>query len=112
MKSRARLAAAITAAVIGLVIGTNVSAGAAVKAAPRVTTSAATSVTATSATLNGIVNPGGLATSYWFQWGTTTTGWSQGQNFTLRPLPCGQGILRPARRCGPLVTLVKADKSV
>ncbi|MGB8259626.1 MAG: FN3 associated domain-containing protein [Terracidiphilus sp.] len=38
---------------------------------PAVTTAAATSVTATTATLNGTVNPEGAATQSWFLWGTT-----------------------------------------
>jgi len=49
--------------------------------APSVSTLAATNVTAVAATLNGTVNPNGLATTYYFQWGlntnygnTTTTG--------------------------------------
>jgi len=37
---------------------------------PSATTNAATSVTSSSATLNGSVNPNGLLTSYWFVWGT------------------------------------------
>ena len=37
-------------------------------AAPTVTTLAASNVTSTSATFNGTVNPGGLATTSWFQW--------------------------------------------
>lgn len=40
---------------------------------PLVTTTAATSVTATTATLNGTVNPNGLSTTYYFQWGTSTS---------------------------------------
>jgi len=40
---------------------------------PAVTTSAASSVTNTSATLNGSVNPNGLATNIWFEWGTSST---------------------------------------
>lgn len=38
---------------------------------PTAVTTAATSITATGATLNGTVNPNGLATNYYFQWGTT-----------------------------------------
>jgi putative cell wall-binding protein len=41
--------------------------------APLVTTTAATNVTSTTATLNGTVNPEGLATTYYFQYGTTTS---------------------------------------
>lgn len=40
--------------------------------APLVTTSAATSVSASAATLNGTVNPEGAPTTYQFQYGTTT----------------------------------------
>ncbi|MEI6750370.1 MAG: hypothetical protein ACOYMF_18305, partial [Bacteroidales bacterium] len=40
---------------------------------PAVTTLAATSVTGTTATINGTVNPNGLATTYYFQWGTTVS---------------------------------------
>jgi len=38
---------------------------------PLVSTSAATNVTTSSATLNGTVNPNGLTTNYYFQWGTS-----------------------------------------
>lgn len=40
--------------------------------APTVTTSAASSVAATTATLNGTVNPNGVATTYYFEYGLTT----------------------------------------
>ena len=40
---------------------------------PLITTNAATSVTSSSATLNGTVNPNGLTTSVYFQYGTTTS---------------------------------------
>ena len=40
---------------------------------PVVNTLAATSLTASSALLNGTVNPGGLATNYYFDYGTTTS---------------------------------------
>jgi hypothetical protein len=46
---------------------------------PAATTIAATSVTGTTATLNGTVNPNTLATTYYFQWGTTI---SYGNNTT------------------------------
>jgi formylglycine-generating enzyme required for sulfatase activity len=39
---------------------------------PTVTTGSATSVTSTSATLTGTVNPNGAETTYYFQYGTTT----------------------------------------
>lgn len=41
--------------------------------APTATTGAATDVTTTGATLNGTVNPNGLATTTSFEWGTTTS---------------------------------------
>ncbi len=41
-------------------------------AAPAATTTAATSVASTTATVNGSVNPNGLATTYSFEYGTTT----------------------------------------
>jgi hypothetical protein len=40
---------------------------------PVVSTGLASSVTSSSATLNGIVNPNGLSTTYIFQWGRTTS---------------------------------------
>ena len=40
---------------------------------PAVTTSAASSVGSTSATLNGKVDPNGRSTTYLFEWGTTTS---------------------------------------
>ncbi len=40
---------------------------------PTATTNAATAVAATTATLNGSVNPDGLASTYYFQYGTTTS---------------------------------------
>lgn len=41
-------------------------------ASPTAITQAATAITASSATLNGTVNPSGLATDYYFNWGTST----------------------------------------
>jgi len=41
--------------------------------APVVTTSSATNVTSSSATLNGSLDPHGLLTTVSFQWGTTTS---------------------------------------
>jgi hypothetical protein len=40
---------------------------------PIVTTTDATAISCTGATLNGSVNPNGLATTYHFEWGTTVT---------------------------------------
>ena len=39
---------------------------------PLVTTAAATAVTGSTATINGTVNPNGLSTNWYFEWGTTT----------------------------------------
>jgi len=43
-----------------------------VLANPTVVTQVASLITSTTATLNGTVNPNGLATNYYFKWGTTT----------------------------------------
>ena len=51
---------------------------------PGVTTSAATLVTATTATLNATVNPGGAATTAQFEYGTTT-GYGSTASITLSP---------------------------
>src|SRR5207244_2038733 len=48
-------------------------------AAPLATTGGVTSLGSTSAVLNGAVSPGGLATGWFFQYGTTT---SYGNNTT------------------------------
>jgi len=40
---------------------------------PTLTTNSATSVSSDSATLNGIVNPNGVSTTYYFEYGTTTS---------------------------------------
>ena len=42
-------------------------------AAPQVVTGSASSVTTTSATLNGTVNPSSRATSWYFEYGTSTS---------------------------------------
>lgn len=57
-------------------------------AAPAVTTSAASGVTATTATLNGTVNPEGAATTYQFQYGTST---SYGSVAPASPASAGSG---------------------
>lgn len=41
--------------------------------APEVTTGSTTLITSSSATLNGTVNPNGLSTDYYFEWGQTTS---------------------------------------
>lgn len=57
--------------------------------APAVTTSPATSVSATAATLNGTVNPEGAATTYTFDYGTTT---SYGTQKPMPAVSAGSGI--------------------
>ena len=54
---------------------------------PSVATQNATAITLISATLNGTVNPNGLATTYHFEWGTTV---AYGNNTAT--LPAGSGI--------------------
>ena len=57
---------------------------------PTAATVAATSVTSSSATLNGTVNPHGLATTAYFQWGTTT---SYGHNTASQSIGSGTSAL-------------------
>jgi len=60
-------------AVVVLIAGFLLLAGPAGRAStPTATTGAASAITAPTATLNGAVNPNGLATIYYFQWGSTT----------------------------------------
>ncbi len=53
---------------------------------PTATTVAATSITQTSAKLNGEVNPGKVATRYWFEYGTTA---DLGRTTALTSIPAG-----------------------
>src|SRR4029077_2665668 len=53
-------------------------------------TEQATNVTATGATLNGYVNPGGLETTYHFEYGPTT---SYGTNLPIPNASVGSGVL-------------------
>ncbi len=55
---------------------------------PKATTEAATAVTASTATLNGTVHPDGTATTYQFEYGTTT---SYGTKVPLSPKSAGSG---------------------
>ena len=55
---------------------------------PRATTGAATEITQTGGTLQGTVNPIGFATTYQFQWGTTTV---YGNQLPASPLSAGSG---------------------
>ena len=53
--------------------GSSPSAAAAAPGSPTATTGSATNITQSSATVNGTVNPNGADTSYYFQYGTTTS---------------------------------------
>jgi len=70
-------------------------------AAPSVTTGTASTVTETSATLTGQVNPNGLSTSYFFDYGTsemygsTTATFSAGSGTTQTPVSAGLTGLEP-----------------
>ena len=44
---------------------------------PEVTTASASSISVDNAVLNGTVNPNGLATTYWFEWGTSGRPWQR-----------------------------------
>ena len=57
---------------------------------PGVTTLAASAVTGTAATLNGTINPNGLASTYHFEWGTTI---SYGNSTTVTSAGSGTGSL-------------------
>ena len=71
------------------------------RAAPTVTTNAASNVTNNSATFNGRVNPNGLPTTAYFQWGattafgTTTSTQSLGNGTTDVPVAANIGGLLP-----------------
>ncbi|HTI70465.1 MAG TPA: Calx-beta domain-containing protein [Candidatus Limnocylindria bacterium] len=54
--------------------------------APSVSTSGATAVTSSSATLGGSVNPNSAPVSVWFEWGTTLT---YGQKTAVQSIPAG-----------------------
>jgi subtilisin family serine protease len=79
---------AITDAKAGITIP-RVNLGRAIKS-PLVTTRAANEIASTSATLNGTVNPNGLPTTAWFEWGTTTT---YGNNTATTSLGNGSAAL-------------------
>ncbi len=61
-------------------------------AAPVVTTNSANGVTATTATLNGTVNPGGAATTGWFRYGTASPGSCNDSFGTRAPAVGGSGV--------------------
>jgi hypothetical protein len=57
---------------------------------PSPVTGAATGITASSVTLNGNINPNGLSTTAYFEWGTNT---SYGNTTPSPSISCGSGIL-------------------
>ena len=59
--------------------------------APTVTTSAASSIAPTAATVNGTVNPNGLSTSWYFEYGTST---SYGTRTTAKSAGSGTSALK------------------
>jgi hypothetical protein len=69
MKARNTLITLLTLLAVGiLTTGTALASG-----KPFVETKPATSIGETKATLNGVVNPNGAETKYWFEYGTTTS---------------------------------------
>jgi len=58
-------------------------------AAPSVVTEAASALTASSATLNGLVNPEALSTKWYFQYGSTT---AYGEKTSAKTLPANPNI--------------------
>ncbi|HTX11067.1 MAG TPA: hypothetical protein VME22_20755 [Solirubrobacteraceae bacterium] len=66
---------------------------------PVVSTGTATAITSTSAKLNGTVNPGGEATSFYFQYGTTT---SYGTQTATSPVGSGDANVDVTASIGSL----------
>jgi len=69
---------------------TTTSGGGGTGSAPTVLTNPATSISQTSATLNGQVNPNGTNTSYWFEYGTTQ---SLGQSTSMQSIGSGTSLV-------------------
>jgi len=73
---------------------------------PTATTQAATSITATAALLNGTVNPNGVSTDAWFEWGTDPT-LATFTTTAVQPLGSGttaQGVSAPLTTLSPGTT--------
>jgi hypothetical protein len=68
--------------------------------APVVSGESASSVTAANATLNASVNPGGLATSYYFEYGTTT---NYGSDTATNTLAAGNSTMAVSYAIGGLL---------
>lgn len=79
--------AAVAAALTGV---------AAAASAPTALTGSATAVKQNTATLNGTVNPDGSSTTYYFQWGLTTSYGSAGAPVSAGAGVKAKGISRPA----------------
>lgn len=85
------LAVAGTAAVAATFAGV-----AAAASAPTANTGSATAVKDTTATLNGTVNPDGSSTTYFFQWGLTTSYGTAGAPVSAGAGVKAKGVSRPA----------------
>jgi len=70
--------------------------------APTVASAGASPVTLTGATLNGNVNPNGLATSAWFEWGTSST--SLGTTTVLQSVGSGSATVNISQAISGLTT--------
>src|SRR5881392_76118 len=64
--------AVASAALVGLLLAASPAAAGGLAAAPTATTGPVSSVTATTATVTGTVNPNGSATTWFFEYGTST----------------------------------------
>jgi hypothetical protein len=71
---------------------------------PAVTTGNATAITPTSATLNGTVNPEGQATTYMFEYGTTTSYGNQTATTSVGSGSAGVKIVAPLTSLAPNTT--------
>ena len=94
---RAALALTASAAMIAAIATTS---GAATTTPPTVTTGSATNVTATAATLNGVVDTGGRETTWAFQYGTTANKYSSATPAQI--IPAGKGVVGVTWRIGSL----------
>ncbi len=89
----ATIAAAVAFAAVMASAPAAFAATAAKSAVPVVVTEDATVIAGTTATLNGTVNPGSLATEAWFQWGPDST---YGQETAQVAVPAGTAAVKVA----------------
>jgi hypothetical protein len=73
-----------SSSVISVVVGLALASGASAASAPSATTGPASSIAMTTAALSGSVNPGGISTGWYFEYGTTTA-------YGMRTAPTGAG---------------------